>query len=449
MAQLALLLCLSFVIFAFRQDIKEYHKTSGSLWIPLIWLIASASRPLTLWLNPYLAQADTSDFDFSQGNSTERMFLSLLLCAGLMILYRRRKRFAFNFRDNLPLAILYFYAFISIAWSDYQGPSLKRWIRAVGDVIMVIIILTEDNKVEAIERILRRCAILLVPLSFLFVRFYSYYGITYTRDGQRMWTGVTTNKNTLGMLCAFMGIFLVWRILRALPHIRKASIYVDLVVLGLALYLLRGSQSATSQVVFIMGTLILVLSAIARGNSTKLARIIISILLLLAIVQGILWAFFDSSIDSIIFSTTERDTSFTGRTILWEELFQIGSKNFMFGSGFGSFWLGGMPERVERLVGFRVIQAHNGYIEVFLQLGIVGVISLFVLIANALKTNFKFTESNSGLASLHLAFLSMIIFHNYTEATLAAGTSLLWFLFLLSSILIISKPIAAGVRIEK
>jgi O-antigen ligase len=331
--------------------------------------------------------------------------------------------------------LFYAYAVMSVAWSDYQGPSIKRWIRAAGDVIMVVVILSEDDPKEAFERVLRRCAIVLIPLSFLFIRFYGYIGINYTPDGRRMWTGVTTNKNSLGMLCAFMGMMLVWRMSKSRGL--SLSVCVDLMLLALALYLLRGSQSATSQVVFVSGVTILLMARIAKGNSKRLKRMVIVTLVVLLLAQGIMVTLFSSSLSDLLYSATQRDSSFTGRTLLWQELFKIGMKNFILGSGYGSFWLG---RHIEDQVGFRVITAHNGYLEVFLELGIIGLILLLFLIIHSLQQAMTFLDEDYSLAILRLGFLSMVIFHNFTESTMGGGTNLLWFLFLLSSVILAKRP---------
>lgn len=435
MAQFALPLSLIFILIALWEDARESRHISHSLWIPFIWLSICASRPFTLWIYPRLVSTEASDYDYVQGSATERTFLISLLIASLIILYRRKGSFSFGFRDNSYLMLFYAYAVMSVAWSDYQGPSIKRWIRAAGDVIMVVVILSEDDPKEAFERVLRRCAIVLIPLSFLFIRFYGYIGINYTPDGRRMWTGVTTNKNSLGMLCAFMGMMLVWRMSKSRGL--SLSVCVDLMLLALALYLLRGSQSATSQVVFVSGVTILLMARIAKGNSKRLKRMVIVTLVVLLLAQGIMVTLFSSSLSDLLYSATQRDSSFTGRTLLWQELFKIGMKNFILGSGYGSFWLG---RHIEDQVGFRVITAHNGYLEVFLELGIIGLILLLFLIIHSLQQAMTFLDEDYSLAILRLGFLSMVIFHNFTESTMGGGTNLLWFLFLLSSVILAKRP---------
>ena len=49
--RLALFLTLAFIVFLFRRDIRERPNVSGALWLPLLWLVLTCSRPFTAWLN--------------------------------------------------------------------------------------------------------------------------------------------------------------------------------------------------------------------------------------------------------------------------------------------------------------------------------------------------------------------------------------------------------------
>ena len=75
-----------------------------------------------------------------------------------------------------------------------------------------------------------------------------------------------------------------------------------------------------------------------------------------------------------------RGSDLTGRKALWTALLGLHT-NPIFGTGFESFWLGERPERLEGLFYFIPNEAHNGYLETYLTLGLIGVfllIGLFV-----------------------------------------------------------------------
>ena len=91
-----------------------------------------------------------------------------------------------------------------------------------------------------------------------------------------------------------------------------------------------------------------------------------------------------------------RDATFTGRTGLWETLLQE-PINPLIGVGYASFWLG---ERLERFWAMYPtsppIEAHNGYLEVYLNLGLIGV----CLLAGVLWRGLRTTRSRMAALSL-------------------------------------------------
>jgi exopolysaccharide production protein ExoQ len=438
LAQFALLAILAFIYIALRQDARESRNVSRAIWIPFLWLATSASQPLSGWLNPGRKTAALSEIDYLQGNPIERIFLPVMLLLGLSILMRRSRKAAYYFRDNASLYFFLIYAFISIGWSDYQGMSFRRWIRLAVDAIMVLVILTEEDQLEAITRVLRRCAIVLIPLSFLYIRYFSHWGVAYHVDGSRMWIGVTTHKNTLGIMCAFLGIFLTWRLIQEWrkPHVLLLDGFLWL----LSLYLLRGSRSATSLVVYVVGLAILLSTYLFRGDKKKLNSLLIAAFIILLALQVVFVAVLDTSLSSAFFAATERDASLTGRLPLWEELLKIGSQRPLLGSGYGGIWLD-ERNRGSSLFDFRhKINAHNGYIHIFMDLGLLGLSLVLILIAQTYKRLLKVIESHWQKGALLLTLFLMIVFHNLSESTLTRGTSFLWLLFLLASFCVYQKP---------
>jgi O-antigen ligase len=109
-----------------------------------------------------------------------------------------------------------------------------------------------------------------------------------------------------------------------------------------------------------------------------------------------------------------RNETLTGRTDIWQMLWNW-NVNPIIGTGFESFWLGDRREAVQNLYA-GLNEAHNGYLETYLNLGAVGVI---VILAMLLAT---FAKSNRELlrdfefGRLRMAYLIAFIAYNWTEA---------------------------------
>ena len=112
-----------------------------------------------------------------------------------------------------------------------------------------------------------------------------------------------------------------------------------------------------------------------------------------------------------------------------------GNTNPLIGTGYESFWLGPRLQMLWQRDGMGGInEAHNGYLQVYLNLGWVG---LFLLVSFLIAGYWKACKRNTSspaIASLGLAIWIVLLFYNMTEAAFIGG--LLWLIFLLGTVVI-------------
>src|SRR6266550_8191523 len=194
-------LTVAFIVFLFRRDIREKADVSGALWLPLIWLIISCSRGLSLWLNIFGLPVSGA-ISVEEGSPLDAWFFFFLIAAGVYVLSQRQVRLSEIVRNNQWLTIFLLYCLVSIIWSDFPFVAFKRWIKILGHPIMALVILTEPNPDEAVKTLLKRCAYVVVPVSILFIKYYPELGRGFDPwTGEASYTGITTNKNLLGADC--------------------------------------------------------------------------------------------------------------------------------------------------------------------------------------------------------------------------------------------------------
>ncbi len=428
------------MVYALRQDYRQGRRLSAGSWISFVWIAIAVSRPVAYWIHPNLFVAFSQRLAWQQGsietvqeNPVDRNVLILLMVLGLAVLIGRRSRFRWRVPDNGWLIAFFAFCLVSVLWSDFPGISFKRWLRFGGDVIVVLLILTEDDPEERLYQVMRRVAILFLPLSLLFIKYYGHLGRIYTTYGKQMWVGVAGHKNSLGILCAFTAIVLIWRNLSKWPKVDR----IDAGLLAVAAYLLVGARSSTSAIVLVLGSLLLIAESRMKGDIRKLNRIILISLAGLLVIQVLAISFLNQSLAPVFFSAAGRDSSFTGRVPLWQGLLEIGGRSPVTGYGFASFWLG--PDRVEEIwsrVNWTPTTAHNGYIDIFLDLGIVGLILLLLLLAQTYRNIGRTYENAPGLSRLKIVLFTMAVFHNFTESSFGKPFSPIWLLFLLTAIVI-------------
>ena len=107
------------------------------------------------------------------------------------------------------------------------------------------------------------------------------------------------------------------------------------------------------------------------------------------------------------------------------------------GSGFSSFWLdSGRVMEVWQRVGWTPTTAHNGYLDILLELGIVGLGLLLLLIVQSHRNVMRSSALQREWGQLKMVLFIMVLFHNFTETSLGKPNSLLWLLFLLTSFIV-------------
>jgi len=432
----ALLLCVLFILLVLIIDWRQKSYFTPALSVPWIWLIFSASKALSQWLNPVASpEIDVTTIDYTAGNATDRLFLLVLLVLGIMILLRRRLNWTEIIRQNLWIFIIYFYMGFSIIWSGYPSVSMKRWIRAIGDLIMVIVILTEDQPFEAIKSLFRKTTFILLPLSVLLIKYFRYIGAQFTYEGIEMWVGVTTHKNSLGELSLIVSLFLLLDIIS--PNSGKRR-YLYIFFLIISQYLLYGAHSMTSVVTFVIGVIIIIVLSAVKNKLHSLQSIFYFMPIIFIGFQLAFVLQLSKSAKSSIFSMLGRDMTLTGRTELWQELLIIGSKHPIFGVGYGGFWIGDI-HNLWSIFLWRPMLGHNGYIDVYLDLGIIGVIFLLLIIIKSYSKLVKTLIDDFEYGRMRFIFLIVIIIHDITESSFARPTQFFWVVFLLTALNIAPK----------
>lgn len=407
----ALILCTIFVIWLLRVERKQSPDTSWVLWIPTIWMLSIASKPFGVWF------PGTGDVD---GSPLDRFFQSSVLLIGLIIIAWRKTGRVGLVKNNWPLLLLVGYMFVSILWSSDQFLSFKRWIRDVPAVVMAFVILTDKLPRQALESLFRRSVYILIPFSLMLIKYYPHLGVEYTRwSGELTWIGVTMQKNGLGRLCMFATFFLIWSIIRrnskSSPNIGKIPTYPDMLVLGIALWLLIGSEaaySATALVALSIG--LLSLFSILWMKKVKIVpgANTFSVMLALIIIFGIVTFFVGGATVGGVTNTLGREATLTGRTDVWVSLLPAAMKQQILGHGFGSFWT------TETRAFYNISEAHSGYLEVLLELGFIGLIIITLFLIHSIRKAQQILTSDFYWGVLWIGILLMAGIHNIAESSI-------------------------------
>jgi O-antigen ligase len=418
-------LTIAFIVFLFRRDIREKPNVGGALWLPLIWLVIGCSKGLSQWLNIFGLPV-TGAASVEEGSPLDAWFFFVLIVAGFYVLHKRQVGLSEIVRNNGWLIAFLLYCFISIAWSDFPFVAFKRWIKILGHPIMALIVLTEPDLEEAVKRLMKRCAYVIVPVSVLFIKYYPQLGRGFDPwTGAASSNGIADNKNMLGADCLILGFFFFWYLLQTWQTERNTWRRNELrLIAGFLIgiwWLFSQAHSATSFISLLIGALTVMFVGTRFINKNFIGTYMLTALVLLAAAE---LAF---GISGDLSESLGRGSGLSGRRLLWTQLLAI-DINPILGTGFESFWLGKRPHQLEGLFFYIPNEAHNGYLEIYLTLGLIG---LFILIALFIATFWKIRPGlwrNFEWSRFRLGLLAAIIVYNWTEAGFKTVDPI-WFVF--------------------
>jgi exopolysaccharide production protein ExoQ len=432
---IATLLCCVGIIGIFWLDRDPKSRTSPALWIPVLWFLLACSRTPARWLFLGQAGAMADDLvDGLDGHPINRVVYTALLVLALIVLLKRREQVVSGLRNSWPILLFFIYCLVSLMWSDYPQVAFRRWNKAIGDWLMVLIVWTDPQPITALKRLLARTAYVLVPLSILFIRYYPEIGRYYHRWlGTTFFSGVAVEKNGLGAICLVFGLGTVWRLLNLFTGDhqdmqRGRRLIAQGVILAMILWLFSIANSVTSLVCLLMGTCLLVAT---RFRVFTKSRFMVHCFVLLIILLPASVAFLDLSPDAL--HAVGRNSTLTERTDIWAGVIKLNPNSWV-GAGYESFWLGPRLQAMVSDVTREWVpnQSHNGYLEIWVNLGWIGLGCLAVVLFYGYKRVFLAWRHNVPAGDLMLAYFVTGVNYNISEAAFFRATFPVWLFFLLA-----------------
>jgi O-antigen ligase len=132
-----------------------------------------------------------------------------------------------------------------------------------------------------------------------------------------------------------------------------------------------------------------------------------------------------------VLQTMGRDPTLTGRTEVWNVALRYAGDPLL-GTGFESFWLGERLEKIWNIYWWHPNEAHNGYLEVFLNLGLMGIVLLATLVGAGYRNVIRALRRDPEAGSFNLGYFVAALAYNFTEAAIRTFQPV-WVIFLLTT----------------
>jgi exopolysaccharide production protein ExoQ len=420
-------LLLAFLCF----DPAKIRETSGALWIPVTWMFFAGSRLPSQWLGAITGQNWVVNLE--DGNPLDRTINLVLIGLAIAILVSRSFAWGSFFKRNFALMLFIIFALLSVFWSDFPLVAFKRWFRDLGNYFMVLVVLSDPRPLDAVRTVFRRLAYLFIPLSILVDKYFPNFSKMYDPwTGVGMYVGVTTGKNLLGLVALLGGVFFFWDTMVLWSDKKeqrtKRIILVNLAFLAMCCSLLITANSATCKVCMLIGCLVVIAVQSRWGmRHPGFLKVLIPGIFCLYLILA-----FGLGMSGDMAAAVGKDPTLTDRTKIWA--FVLGMHtNPLIGTGYETFWMGPRLQWFWKMSGLGGLnEAHNGFLEIYLNLGMIGLVLIGGIVIAGYRTICKRFAPFSSFASLSLALWTVMLFYCVTEAGFRSG--LMWLAFLLVAI---------------
>ncbi|MGB3645656.1 MAG: O-antigen ligase [Mesorhizobium sp.] len=266
------------------------------------------------------------------------------------------------------------FACLSVFWSAAPGVSARASVQFASHVVCALV---------AARTVSVRTLTLGLLLGILLVLFFSLAFGQYhydPLDGSYSFVGAFPSKNQLGLF-ASLGVYFAFAALVVLGE-RGPRRIVALACGALSAVMLLKSQSATS--ILALAAVLAIMTCLRLGVmfSPNVRRGALLAGTMLAV--GIVLAGLNLGGLDLLLAAFGKDATLTGRTYLWSQGWAAAANAPFFGVGYQAYWVQGFSE-AERLweefyIGSRSgFHFHNTFIEVAVELGLVGVALLLVV----------------------------------------------------------------------
>lgn len=345
-------------------------------------------------------------FSVGQGGAVAAVTVVIYAVMGLHLLRQGVKEFDWSFLVPLvPIAL----AAASVGWSsDPQGTAFAI-VSLLGCFVAGV------SLVSIFGLDLPR----MISFAFSFYLFLTiplyFYGLDLTVYTARdtAFQAFSGHKNQVGAIAGILSIF-AYSSLR----IREGTSYLQLGMLLLGLITLMLSRASTS-LVAVVGAIAFfeVLLYSFRSSHPQILMIIASV-----VIGGLGLVLILSSFDGFL-SLLGEDRTLSSRTRIWAIAIHVFQQNPVMGVGHDALWdeRGTAAYLTHHLFTDAVFkQAHNGYIQLAAELGIIGLIVTGVVYARIFLQMFRAATIDLRMLPF-MAFFGFLIFHNLGETNLLVG----------------------------
>ncbi len=360
----------------------------------------------------------------------------LYLIAALLLFHDRRQAMSLV-QDNPLIFILTGYACVSLFWSEVPQVTFRRIVALIGTT-MVATYIGVSAEPKELFRLLVWVFGICAFTSIIVVLAFPEHGLQ-SYAGSFAWCGIYGHKNHLGRIMFLSSIVGLGLLLSERGG--KRILFLILAVGSVALLFM--SRSLTSVIALVAGIMafpVLLGMKLDRLLLVSTATFLLEILVWILCVQISDLSY--SKVDHILRYYLGRDITLSGRVLVWELSWQQVKHAFLLGHGYSAFWAGPVSPCavIWSKLGRTVSHAHSGILDLWLELGLVGVAFYASLLIQYVLRLFRWVQSGVRFESYIFAALFLLSFFliNLVESMVLGRNYFFWIMFV--TMLLLMSP---------
>lgn len=387
-------------------SISSSENPSRLDWMIAIFLVIIQQNAFISTAYELLYPDDTVIGAVENGFNTASIFLSLILLivACSPLLSRMRNLFIRN-----PFTILYIIIVLcSVLWSLHADLTIRRGLAYILTISIAAYIAVRFTAIQALTVLARAFSICAI-CSVVFIVVFPETGIMSGAELEGNWRGVYPHKNVFGFAMA-VAVFVQLHLI-ASSRQRNLSAYVWAGFYFLLVVLSRSTTALMASIFYVFVTFNYLL-----WRRNKIWGY--NLFLMVALAAVLLLPIFLLDPD-LFFGVLGKDATLTGRTDVWDAVFELIGQKPSLGWGYRAMWVPTDSETVwinAHSGDWGAPSAHNAFIEVTLELGLLGLASLMLIIVHA----FWRAVRCCSLGILPFGLFSLVFF----IATIAVGQTI-------------------------
>ena len=357
-----------------------------------------------------------------QGKLFARILWSFLYLVMLIFVRKSVRELLHLLWGNKLLVLLLGWACLSVGWSIDRPVTIRHLGALLLSSFFGVYLACRFSLREQL-RLVSVALWIVIASSVAACIFFPSYGIrTEQSTTGPAWQGVFSDKNALARTAVLAALILA---LYSVKRVRRPAVLIGILLI---FFLVILTQAKTSLVYFLLGMVAFPFVRAFQNNPAKRRKIIAFALLTFGGVAA--WTYYNW--ENFTYSLG-KDPGLTGRVALWGlSMTWIADRPFV-GHGFDAFWSDyyGPAADFRAASGWlEATHAHNGFINLWLDLGAIGVLIFAVGAAVTYRRTLELAKTSASVEGIWpVSFLAFYLVYSVTETSFLSRSDLLWILY--------------------